>query len=77
MENGHTIPSIDTLQRWAAALDVEVYQLFFEGAEIPKPVPLGTTEDLDDRERKLVGFFRCANEADRQFILNVGRRLAK
>ena len=27
VENGHTIPSIVTLDRWAKALEVEVYQM--------------------------------------------------
>jgi transcriptional regulator with XRE-family HTH domain len=30
VENGHTIPSIQTLQRWAKVLDVALYRLFFE-----------------------------------------------
>jgi transcriptional regulator with XRE-family HTH domain len=35
VENGYTIPSIVTLDRWAKALEVEVYQLFFEGEGKP------------------------------------------
>jgi len=77
VENGHTTPSLETLERWASALDVEVYQLFYEGEGKPEPVPTGTMEDLDGRERKLLGFFRRVNEADRQFMLDVGRQMAK
>jgi transcriptional regulator with XRE-family HTH domain len=31
VENGHTIPSINTLEKWARAMDVELYQLFYDG----------------------------------------------
>src|ERR1019366_7297808 len=68
-------PSIETLERWASALEVEVYQLFFEGEGKPEPVPVGAMEALDKSEEKLLGFFRRANEADRQFMLQVGRKL--
>jgi transcriptional regulator with XRE-family HTH domain len=77
VENGHTIPRLNTLQRWAAALEVDVYQLFLEGQAKPERVSAGTMAELDERERKLVTFFRRADEADRQFILDVGRKLAK
>jgi transcriptional regulator with XRE-family HTH domain len=76
VENGHTTPSIETLERWASALEVEVYQLFFDGDGKPEPVPAGATEPPDKSEEKLLGFFRRANEADRQFMLQVGRKLA-
>lgn len=30
VENGHTVPAIETLEKYARALDVELYQLFTE-----------------------------------------------
>src|ERR1035441_10246095 len=77
VENGHTIPSIETLERWASALEVEVYQLFFEGEGKPEPVPVGATDALDKREGELLGLYRRAKEADRQLILQVARKMAK
>ena len=38
VERGHTVPSIETLERFAAALGVPLYQLFYEG-EDPPPTP--------------------------------------
>ena len=38
IENGHTIPSLETLQRFAGALDVPMYKLFFSGEGEP-PTP--------------------------------------
>ena len=35
IENGHTVPSLETLEKFARALKVPLYQLFYEG-EAPK-----------------------------------------
>jgi transcriptional regulator with XRE-family HTH domain len=77
VENGHTTPSLETLQRWAKALEVEVYQLFFEGDGRPEPGPTSTMEARDKRERQLLAFFRQADEADRQLMLDLARKMAK
>jgi len=36
VENGHTVPAIDTLEKWARALGIPMYQLFYEGEAPPK-----------------------------------------
>lgn len=77
VENGHTIPNLDTLQRWASALEVEVYQLFFEGERTPEPLSAGSMEPLDGSEKKLLALYRQVDEADRRFMLDVGRQMAK
>ncbi len=77
VENGHTVPSLETLQRWAKALEVEVYQLFFEGEGNPKPVPTGAREVQDKRESELLGFLRMADEADRKLMFDIARKMAK
>ena len=33
VENGHTVPSLETLERLAAALEIPLYHLFYEGEE--------------------------------------------
>ena len=35
VEHGHTVPSLDSLERFAVALDVPLYQLFCEGEDAP------------------------------------------
>jgi transcriptional regulator with XRE-family HTH domain len=35
VENGHTAPSVETLAKWARALEVPLYQLFYEGEKPP------------------------------------------
>ena len=36
VENGHTVPAIETLEKLARALEVPLYQLFYDGDEPPK-----------------------------------------
>lgn len=36
VENGHTVPSVSTLERLAQALEVPLYRLFYEGAKPPQ-----------------------------------------
>src|ERR1700681_3063825 len=37
VENGHTVPSLETLEKFARALDVQLYQLMYDGNEPPAP----------------------------------------
>lgn len=37
VENGHTIPSVGTLQKWTKALEMQLYQVLYEGDKPPKP----------------------------------------
>ena len=36
VENGHTVPAIETIEKIAHALEVPMYQLFYDGEEPPK-----------------------------------------
>src|ERR1700728_1189028 len=36
VENGHTVTAIETLEKFARALEVPMYQLFYDGEEPPK-----------------------------------------
>jgi transcriptional regulator with XRE-family HTH domain len=38
VENGHTVPVLGTLEKWARALEVPLYQLFY-GDEKPREIP--------------------------------------
>ena len=47
VENGHTVPAIETLEKFARALEVPMYQLFYEG-EGPAKRPDLPKERLGD-----------------------------
>jgi transcriptional regulator with XRE-family HTH domain len=40
VENGHTVPAIETLEKMARAFEVPMYQLFYDGEEPPKALNL-------------------------------------
>ena len=35
VENGHTVPAIETLEKLARAMEIPLYQLFYDGEEPP------------------------------------------
>jgi transcriptional regulator with XRE-family HTH domain len=88
VENGHTVPSLETLERLAAALEVPLYQLFYEGEEPPVLPNLSarqTTEDLavSEEAEKENRFFEKVrrvlgriDEKDRQLLLYMAQKLA-
>ena len=48
IENGHTVPAVETLEKFARALEVPVYQLFYDGEEPPKLPNLLKRKSADD-----------------------------
>ena len=88
VENGHTVPSIETLEKLAVALEIPLYQLFYEGDE-PPPLPnlskRTTTEELamDAETEKENRFFEKVrrllsriDEKDRQLLLYMAQKLS-
>jgi transcriptional regulator with XRE-family HTH domain len=48
VENGHTVPAIETLEKMARALEVPLYQLFYDGEEPPKLPNLPKRKSSDE-----------------------------
>ena len=48
VENGHTVPSIETLEKLALACAVPMYELFYDGEKPPKPL-----DNAKDRTREM------------------------
>jgi transcriptional regulator with XRE-family HTH domain len=48
VENGHTVPSVETLEKFARALEVPMYQLFYDGEEPPKLRNLPKRKSAED-----------------------------
>ena len=51
VENGHTVPSLETLERLAAAMEIPLYQLFYEGERPPDLPNLTQRKSTDERSR--------------------------
>lgn len=72
VENGHTVPSLNTLEKYAAAFGVPLYQLFYEGDEPPrlsKLTPRKTLEELAEEPGK--------KGAEARFLLKLKKLLSK
>lgn len=87
VENGHTIPSIETLEKLAGALEVPLYQIFWDGEELPalSNLPGRMTEgqvvvgDSPEQVRflhRMAQFFNLLNDDDRELLLTAAQRMA-
>jgi transcriptional regulator with XRE-family HTH domain len=47
VENGHTVPSVETLEKFARALDMPLYQLLYERERPPKSLKT-QAQEIDD-----------------------------
>jgi transcriptional regulator with XRE-family HTH domain len=55
VENGHTVPGIETLEKWARALHMSLYQILYVGDKPPEPLKLANYSELwgDSRSQAL------------------------
>jgi transcriptional regulator with XRE-family HTH domain len=88
VENGHTVPAIETLEKMARALEIPMYKLFYDGEEPPKLPNLlkrKTTDDIlwgnSGRDvRTLVKFCRLfgrMKEGDLGLVLFMAQKMAR
>jgi transcriptional regulator with XRE-family HTH domain len=85
VENGHTVPAIETLEKMARAMEVPLYQIFYDGEKSPKPMlpkPAGDTGWGDSgRDARTLDRFRRlmsrADEADRSLLLFMAQRMTQ
>jgi len=77
VENGHTVPNLETLEKLAGALDVKLYQLFFEGEGKPQPAGPRDAGKLGPEERGLFENFNNLDKKDRKFVVAMVRKMAK
>jgi transcriptional regulator with XRE-family HTH domain len=87
VENGHTVPAIETLEKLARALEVPLYQLFYEGEKPPNlPILLkrkisndivwGSSGKQAVYLHKLTKCLSKAAEPDRKLLLAMAQKLA-
>ena len=77
VENGHTVPNLETLEKYAGALEIELYQLFFEGEGKPQHAGLKGTGMLGPEELGLFDAFKKLGKRDRKFVVAMVRKMAK
>jgi transcriptional regulator with XRE-family HTH domain len=88
VENGHTVPALATLEKFARAMEVPMYQLFYDGEEPPKLPNLPERKAGDNvawgssgkDARTLDKFRRLLNrtsESDRKLLLLMAQKMAR
>jgi transcriptional regulator with XRE-family HTH domain len=90
VENGHTVPSPETLERFAGALELQLHELFYNGEEPAAAATVNLTprksleeiaEEGEPSEEesfilKLKGLMSRIADGDRKVLLVVARRMA-
>ena len=89
VENGHTVPSLETLERFATALQMPLYQLFYTDdaqPSTPNLTPRKSLEELVDANGKggtearfLMKLQRLLDhiaDSDRELLLTLAKKLS-
>jgi hypothetical protein len=88
VENGHTVPAVETLEKFARALEIPMYQLFYEGEEPPTPPNLPKRKSSDDlawgskgKDARLLAqfcrLFSRMEESDLGMVLFMAQKMAR
>ena len=87
VENGHTVPAVETIEKFARALEVPVYQLFYDGdkpPELPNLPKRKTAADIvwgrTGKDARYLAKFRRllarTAERDRKLLLFMTQKIA-
>src|SRR5271156_5177742 len=84
VENGHTVPAIETLEKMARAMETPMDQLFYDGENPPTP-ELSKIEDggwvSSGRDARMLSRFRRllrrTNKADQKLLLFVAQKMSQ
>jgi transcriptional regulator with XRE-family HTH domain len=84
VENGHTVPSVDTLEKLARALEVPMYRLFTDDEHVKKP---NLPAELNSRRagnpknervfRAFAKLFARMDDKSRVLLIHVASKMAK
>ena len=86
VENGHTVPSVETLEKFARALELPLYHLMFDGDKPPTPpksIKRSTEDSLESSRsgallmKKMVALLAKMDQKDRNLILFIAERVSK
>ncbi len=85
VENGHSVPAIETLEKMARAMEIPLYALFYDGEQppkhVPKPKPAASGWGSSGRDaQELAKFREClsrTNEADINLLLSIAQKMVQ
>jgi transcriptional regulator with XRE-family HTH domain len=86
VENGHTVPAIETLEKLARAMEVPMYQLFYDGEKPPEIPALPKREKgvsdgwgATGKEARFLHRFRTLlsrmDKRDRSLLLGLAQKM--
>jgi transcriptional regulator with XRE-family HTH domain len=85
VENGHTVPSVETLEKFARALEVPLFHLMYDGDAPPAPLKIRKTSNIGAWEssragaglmRKLIPLLMKMDDRGRKLILLLAAKAA-
>ena len=86
VENGHTVPSVETLEKYARALEIPLYKLFYDGKGEAKKLYLpavkndGAVWGAKGKNHRELRLFAEAlsrmNEKKRKLLFSMAQKLA-
>lgn len=85
VEHGHTVPSVETLEKFARALEIPLYQLFHEGEDAAARrkraedmIPAwGTTRRERNQYRQLVEALAHMKPRNRDMLLAIAEKMVR
>jgi len=86
VENGYTVPTIETLEKYASALEVPLYRFFTDEVTVKAPKLLklpsdtslwGTSGKERDAFRTLAKALARMDERDRRLLLSMAQGMAR
>ena len=85
VENGHTVPAVETLEKMTRALEVPMYRLFHDGEapaslrklKPPKEDGFGSKGSEADYFSKLCGLLAKMEPGDQKLFLHMAQRVAR
>jgi len=84
VENGYTVPAIETLEKFARGLDVPIYRFFYEGRGAPPLVAVTGDSGLwgsnGEEKKTLRSFQRCLGQMDesqRSLLMYLAEEMAR
>jgi transcriptional regulator with XRE-family HTH domain len=85
VENGHIVPSVESIEKWAYALKMPLYQIFHEGEEPPLPVKIsmnvaqlwGNAKRDASKLNRLRHLLKRMDKAHRKILLSLAARTAR
>jgi transcriptional regulator with XRE-family HTH domain len=83
VENGHTVPSVDTLEKLAGALEIPMYRFFTDEDHVKKPIMPAesnrsreATAKLERQIRALAKLLSRMSEKRRRLLLHIVSKMA-